>query len=107
MTTASAWWSTRSRTAAVMVTSPLKMSVFEGFVGGDDGGAALIAVAEDLKEQVGAEFVDGQVPELIDQEDFGACVAFEASLEPIRRLGRRQGIDDVHRRGEELSLIHI
>ncbi len=38
----------------------------EGFIGRDDGGTALIAMAEDLKEQVGAKFVDGQVPEFIN-----------------------------------------
>jgi len=78
----------------------------EGLVGNDDGGAALIAVAEDLEEQVGAELVDGQVPEFIDQKDFRACVVLEASLEPIRGLGPRQGVDDVHRRGEPHDLAH-
>jgi hypothetical protein len=46
----------------------------EGFIGCDDGGTALIPMAEDLEEQVGAELIDGQVPEFIDQEGFRACV---------------------------------
>ena len=34
-------------------------------IGGDDGGAALVALADDLEQQVGADFVDGQVAEFI------------------------------------------
>ena len=37
-----------------------------GAVGGDDGGAALVAGAEDLEEQLGADAVDGQVAEFVD-----------------------------------------
>ena len=33
--------------------------VLVGAIGGDDGGAALVAPAEDLEERIGAELVDG------------------------------------------------
>ena len=42
--------------------------VLEHAVGGDRDGALLVAVADDLKQQVGAGFVDGQIPELIEDE---------------------------------------
>ena len=51
--------------------------VLEGFVGCDQGGSPLIALAEDLKEKVGSELIDGQVAELINQQDFRSCIAFQ------------------------------
>ncbi len=36
--------------------------VFVGLIGGDDDGAALVALADDLKEQIGSNFVQGQIP---------------------------------------------
>ena len=39
--------------------------LFEGFVGGQHDGAALVALADDLEEQIGAMLVDRQVAELI------------------------------------------
>ena len=42
--------------------------VFVDAVGGDDDGAALIPFADDLEEEIGAVFVDRQIPELVDQE---------------------------------------
>ena len=38
--------------------------LFEGFVGGQHDGAALVALADDLEEEVGAMLVDGQVTSL-------------------------------------------
>ena len=35
-------------------------------VGGDDGGAVLVALAEDLEQQVGAGLVDGQVAQFVE-----------------------------------------
>jgi hypothetical protein len=42
--------------------------VFERAVGGDDDGSPLIALGDDLKEEIGAVFVDGQISELIEEE---------------------------------------
>ena len=40
--------------------------VFVGLVGREHDGAAFVALADDLKEQVGAGFVDGQIADFID-----------------------------------------
>jgi len=40
----------------------------EGLVGGEDDSALLVALANDLEEQVGAVFVDGHKPELINEQ---------------------------------------
>jgi hypothetical protein len=42
--------------------------VFVGAVGGDHHGSALVALADDLEQQVGAVLVDGQVAEFVDDE---------------------------------------
>lgn len=58
--------------------------VFEGFVGGQQDGSAFVAGTDDLEEQVGSCFVDGQVADLIEDEQMRAGIAshggFEASL---------------------------
>lgn len=42
--------------------------VLEGQVGGDDGRCALIALVEDLVEQVGTTSVEAEVSELVDEK---------------------------------------
>ena len=37
--------------------------VFIGLVGGDDGRSGLIALAEDLEEQIGDDFINRKIPE--------------------------------------------
>ncbi len=79
--------------------------VFEGFVGCDQGGSPLVALAEDLKEKVGPELIDGEISQLIDQQDFRACITFQTGLEPVCSLCSDQGVDDVDRRGIEHRVI--
>ena len=38
----------------------------EHAVGGDEGGAALVALADDLEQEIGAILVDGEIAELIE-----------------------------------------
>ena len=49
----------------------------------------------DLEEQVGTGFVDGQVAQLIDQEDLRRQKFPEFGFEPVGRLRRSEGVDDV------------
>ena len=51
-------------------------------VGGEDDGATFVALADDLEEQVGAVFVDGQVAELVDQQDSGLEILAQFPLSP-------------------------
>jgi hypothetical protein len=39
--------------------------VLEDLVGGQDDGPAFVALTDDLKEQVGAAFVDGQIAQFV------------------------------------------
>ena len=39
--------------------------VLEDFVGGQDDGPAFVSLADDLEEEVGPAFVDGQIPEFV------------------------------------------
>ena len=56
--------------------------VFIGLVGGQQDRALLVALADDLEEQVGADLVDGQVAQFIHREDRGLEVALEFIFEP-------------------------
>ena len=40
--------------------------VFVDAIGGDQGGAALVPVADDLEQTIGAELVDGEISEFVD-----------------------------------------
>lgn len=40
--------------------------VLVGLVGRDDGGTAFVALADELEEQVGAGFVEGEVADLVE-----------------------------------------
>ena len=75
--------------------------VFIGLVGGQQDGALLIALADDLKEQVGADLVDGQIAYFIDGQDSGLEVTLEFGFEPANDLGGGKRVDDVHGGGEQ------
>ena len=42
--------------------------MFEGFVGGQGDGAAFIALADDLEEQISPFLIDGQIADLIQND---------------------------------------
>jgi hypothetical protein len=75
--------------------------VFVGAVGGDDHGGALVTLADDLEQQVGAVLVDGQVAEFVDDEKGGLEIAGKFALEAAGGLGGGQRVDDVYGGGEE------
>ena len=56
--------------------------VLVGFVCGDDGAAALVSPAGDLKKVVGSVLVDGQVAEFVQDQELDVDVAFEFLVEP-------------------------
>src|SRR6266850_2380208 len=65
----------------------------EGLVGGDEGWDLEIATADDLEEEVGVAMVVGEVAQLVDHQELGACVAAEAELEqmgavPLGQVGQ-------------------
>src|SRR5882757_773872 len=75
--------------------------VLVGAVGGDHHRCALVALADDLEQQVCAVLVDRKVAELIDNQYGGLQIAVELALELASRLGRGQGVDNIHGRSEE------
>ena len=78
--------------------------LFEGFVGGQDDGAALVAGADDLEQEVGSALVDGQVADFIEDEQGGCGVAAQFGFEGAFGLGGVEGVDDVDGVGEEDAL---
>lgn len=45
--------------------------LLEGFIGGQDERAAFVALADDLKEQVGSVLVNGQIAHFVQDEQLG------------------------------------
>jgi hypothetical protein len=70
-------------------------------VGREKDGAALVALADDLEEQVSPELVDGEVPELIDDQQARGEVSTHGALERACGDGGAEGVDDVDGGGEE------
>ena len=75
--------------------------LFEGFVGGQDDGAAFVAGTDDLEEQIGSALVDGQVADFVEDEQRGVGVFAQFCFEGAFGLGGVQGVDDVDGVGEE------
>ena len=75
--------------------------VLVGAVGGDHHWGALVALTDDLEQQIGAVFVDRQIAELIDDQQAGFEVAADLALEPVGCLGGGERVDDVDGGGKE------
>src|SRR5215471_10077294 len=75
--------------------------VFVDAVGGDHQRRALVALADNLEQQVGTVFVDRQVAELVDDKQAGLEVAADLPLEAAGGLRGGERIDDVDGGGEE------
>lgn len=70
--------------------------VFVGTIGRHDGAALLVALADDLKQQIRAGLVDGQIAQFIEDEQRGLAVAVQGLFEPFGALCRGEGIDHLH-----------
>jgi hypothetical protein len=68
--------------------------LFERLVGAQDNRAAFVALADDLEEQIGPALVDGQVAQLIHDQQVRSGVGLELLHEAAGVLGGGQGVDD-------------
>ena len=75
--------------------------LFEHAIGGDDDGAALIALADDLEQQVCAGLVDRQIAQFVQDEERRLEIAVERGLKACGVLGGGQGVDHIHGGGEQ------
>jgi len=80
--------------------------VLIGAIGGDDRGTALVALAEDLEERIGAEFFDRQIAQFVDDEDARFEVLGHFALDRAIDLRGGQRVDDVDRGGEQRQAGH-
>jgi len=73
----------------------------EGKIGRDDGGAALVAIRDQIEEQLAAGAIEGDEAELVDDEDVDA----EEPLLQSRQLAGVPGLDQlshqIRRAGKE------
>lgn len=70
-------------------------SLLEGAVGGEQDGAAFEAGTDDLEEQIGALFVDGQVAEFVEDQQGRSDIFPEFLPQALRGLGGNEGVDHV------------
>src|SRR5215813_766275 len=75
--------------------------VLVGTIGGDHHRRALVALADDLKQQIGTVLIDRQVAELVDDQQVGLEIAADLPLEAAGGLRGGERIDDVDGGGEE------
>jgi hypothetical protein len=68
--------------------------LLEGFIGGKHDGAAFVALADDLEEQVGAALVDREIADLVEDEQRWSELFPEFGLEGAFTLGGGEGVDD-------------
>ncbi len=75
--------------------------LLEGLVGGHDEGPSLVALTDDLEEEIGAVLIDGEVTNLVQEEDVGATVSAKLAFEQASLLSGGEIIDDADGVGEE------
>ena len=71
--------------------------VLIGTICGEDGGGALVTLADDLEHDVRAKLIDRKIPELVHDQDGWLDVAEDVTLELAGGPGGGEGIDDVDR----------
>src|SRR5207245_568407 len=76
----------------------------EALVAREDHGAALVAAADELEEQVRPLAVDRQVPDLVDDEQAGHGVDLELVVEAAFGERACEGSDEDGGRGEEYAI---
>src|SRR5262249_60583266 len=71
----------------------------KALIAGEDHGAALVAAADELKEEVGPGAIDGQVADLVDDKQAGHGVNLETGLEAALGHGAGETRDEGGRGG--------
>lgn len=74
--------------------------LFEREIGSDDGGASLVALVEDLVQEVGATGVEAEIAELVDQEQVIGRPGGESADQGVAGLGGDEVVDEVDGKGE-------
>ena len=79
-----------------MTSSPKHAApLLEALVGGEDGGAGLVAPVDELEEEGGSGAGDGDVAYLVNDEQRRVCEDLDPLLKPIRGLCLLEGGDEV------------
>jgi len=78
--------------------------LLEGLVGGENDGAALVALADNLEEQIGTVLVDREISHLVQGQEFRGQILLELTLEDAPLLGGGQVVDDADGIGKEYGV---
>lgn len=69
--------------------------LFVDAIGGEDGRASLVALADDLEQEVGAGFVDGEVADFVENQNAWPGIFAQLELELPGGLSTGEGVDDI------------
>src|SRR5580658_7681277 len=69
--------------------------IFEGEVGGHDGGGAQIALVDDLVEQVGAAGIEAEITQLVDEQEVVGGPGREPLAQGVACLRGDEVVDEV------------
>jgi len=72
----------------------------EAAVRGQDQGPLLVTPRDELEKQMGAVAVDGDVADLVDDQELGLAVELEPLLDAVLGIGPSQGSNERHGLGE-------
>ena len=75
--------------------------VFVGAIGGDDQSALFVSLADDLEQQVGSGFVDGQKAEFVQDQKGRPGIFFQGLHHFSGGLGGSKVVDDIDGGGEQ------
>lgn len=70
--------------------------LFEGFIGCDADGTALVAFTDDLEQQIGSGFIDGHIAKFIDSEKLRFEEGLDFGFESVGVLGGQERIDQIN-----------
>ncbi len=75
------------------VTSEDTGPVFEGDVGSDDDGAMLVAFGDNLEQELGTSLVEGEVSQLINNQEPRALITFNFTSQLTASLCGAEAVD--------------
>lgn len=78
--------------------------MFKRTVGYEHDGAVLIAVTDNLKQQIGTGFIERQIAEFVNAQKGQFEILFHFEFEPSCALNGSEGINDIDGGGEQHAM---
>src|SRR4051812_6001461 len=79
----------------------------EGLIAGDEQRSTLVAAADELEDEIGAVATEGQISELVDNEQLGSAEPLQLLIEAILTLGLVELGDEPRGRKEQRRVARL